>query len=114
MQLEPTPRDDALVVTALMDRIDAAIAIQFKDDLRTVTENGPPRVVLDLSHVDFLDSSGLGAVVAAMKLLAPEQKLELAGLGTNVEKVFRLTRMDSVFTIHSTVDAAFDGIAQAS
>jgi len=114
MQLETTPRDDALVVTALMDRIDAAMAIQFKDDLRTVTNGEAPRVVLDLSHVDFLDSSGLGAVVAAMKLLAPAQKLELAGLGPNVEKVFRLTRMDSVFTIHSTVDAAFDGVAKAS
>jgi anti-sigma B factor antagonist len=50
--------------------------------------------------VHFLDSSGLGAVVGVMKLLAPERRLELAGLTPTVAKVFRLTRMDSVFTIH--------------
>jgi anti-sigma B factor antagonist len=56
--------------------------------------------------VNFLDSSGLGAVVAVMKLLMPARKLELAGLTATVEKVFRLTRMDSVFTIHTVVPGA--------
>ena len=114
MQLESEIRDDTLIVTTKMERIDAAIAIQFKDDMRAVTDGGPARVLLDLSNVDFLDSSGLGAVVAAMKLLSPDQKLELAGLTHNVEKVFRLTRMDSVFTIHATIDAAFIDVAHAS
>ena len=58
------------------------------------------RVILDLSPVHFLDSSGLGAVVAVMKLLAPDRKLELSGLTATVEKVFRLTRMASIFPIH--------------
>ncbi|HHI70446.1 MAG TPA: anti-sigma factor antagonist [Rhodobacteraceae bacterium] len=114
MQLETETRDNTLIITAMMDRIDAAIAIQFKDTMRDTAANGPARVVLDLSKVDFLDSSGLGAVVATMKLLAPEQTLELAGLTPNVEKVFRLTRMNSVFTIHKDKEAAFDDIAEAS
>lgn len=118
MQLETKTCGDTLIVTATMPRIDAAIAIEFKDDMRAACEGGPARVVLDLSSVAFLDSSGLGAVVAAMKLLAPDQKLELAGLTINVEKVFRLTRMDSVFTIHENADAALKGtecdIANAS
>jgi anti-sigma B factor antagonist len=59
-------------------------------------------VILDLAQVDFLDSSGLGAVVAVMKVLGPTRKLELAGLTPTVEKVFRLTRMDQVFTIHAS------------
>lgn len=114
MQLETETRDDALVVTAAMSRIDAAIAVKFKDDMRAATHAGPARVVLDLSQVDFLDSSGLGALVASMKLLAPDQKLELAVLTPIVEKVFRLTRMDSVFTIHPTIDAAFENRPQGS
>lgn len=107
MQLETTIRNDALIVTAMMPRIDAVIAIQFKDDMRDACNNGPARVVLDLEQVDFIDSSGLGAIVATMKLLAPDQKLELAALSENVDKVFRLTRMDSVFSIHPNTDAAF-------
>lgn len=114
MQLETTTREDALVVTAKMPRIDAAIAIQFKDDMRDACDGGPARVVLDLGDVDFIDSSGLGAIVATMKLLAPDQKLELATLSDNVDKVFRLTRMDSVFAIHPNTDAAFTDIAHAS
>ncbi len=50
-------------------RIDAAVAIQFKDAMRAATDGGPDRVILDLSGVDFIDSSGLGAIVAAMKHL---------------------------------------------
>ncbi len=103
MDLQTTARDDMLIVTAMEDRIDAAGAIQFKDRMRTLVQHPATRVVLDLSRVKFLDSSGLGAVVAVMKLLGPGRKLELAGLTPTVHKVFRLTRMDSVFTIHPDV-----------
>jgi anti-sigma B factor antagonist len=84
----------------MQDRIDAACAVQFKDRMRELTQLPTPRVVLDMSRVAFLDSSGLGAVVAVMKALAPDRRLELSGLTSTVQKVFRLTRMDSVFTIH--------------
>lgn len=93
------------IITVAEARIDAAVAIQFKDAMRAINDDGPPRVVLDLSQVTFLDSSGLGAVVAAMKQVGPERRLELAGLTPTVAKVFHLTRMDTVFTIHPDVAA---------
>ena len=102
MELSYEDIGDLRVIKAQEDRIDAAIAIQFKDRMRELTEAGPSRLLLDLSRVDFLDSSGLGAVVAAFKQAAPERRLELAGLSPTVEKVFKLTRMDSVFKIHET------------
>ncbi|WP_028031767.1 STAS domain-containing protein [Gemmobacter nectariphilus] len=92
---------DTLVARVQATRIDAAIAIRFKDLMREVLHAPAPRIVLDLSKVDFLDSSGLGAVVAVMKLAGPGRRLELAALTPTVEKVFRLTRMDQVFTIHA-------------
>ena len=114
MQLETELRDETLLITVREDRIDAAVAIQFKDAMQDATNGGPARVVLDLSQVGFLDSSGLGAVVAAMKLLGSDRKLELAGLTHNVEKVFRLTRMNSIFTIHKTAADAFLPTSKAS
>ena len=63
-------------------------------------------VILDLGLVEFLDSSGLGALVAARKLLGEGRMLELAGLTPAVEKVMTLTRMGSVFPIHTDVTAA--------
>lgn len=106
MKLSGEVAGGMLVVRVEEARIDAAGAIQFKERMREITHDGPARIVLDLSNVGFLDSSGLGAVVAVMKLLMPARKLELAGLTPSVEKVFRLTRMDSVFAIHPTVPGA--------
>ena len=100
MQLQTQTRPKVLSVLVLNDRIDAASAIQFKEQTRDLTQSAGPRVVLDLARVQFLDSSGLGAIVAVRKLLAPDRVLELSGLTPTVEKVFRLTRMDSIFTIH--------------
>ena len=110
MQLVAEHFGEILVVRAMEDRIDAACAIQFKDRMREIAQDNSPRVVLDMSRVAFLDSSGLGAVVAVMKALAPDRRLELSGLTVNVQKVFRLTRMDSVFTIHPSVP---DSLRQA-
>ena len=95
-----------LIVDVGESRIDAAVAIAFKDVMRDLTDGQTCDVVLNLEQVEFIDSSGLGAIVAAMKQLSPDRCLHLAGLGPAVEKVFRLTRMDSVFSIHRTVDAA--------
>lgn len=103
MELQASERNGVLVVAAMEPRIDAAGAIRFKDEMRNQLQHPAPRVVLDLSRVTFLDSSGLGAVVAVMKMLGPDRKLELAGLTPPVQKVFRLTRMDGVFTIHASV-----------
>ena len=106
MALTSTMIDSAQVVTVNAERIDAAMAIQFKEDMRSTTDGGPERVILDLSEVKFIDSSGLGAIVAAMKQLGGGRKLDLAGLTPVVEKVFRLTRMDTVFNLYATLEDA--------
>ena len=100
MKLESQRRGEMIVIQVMDDRIDAAGAIQFKERMRELIAEPSDRVVLDMSNVGFLDSSGLGAVVSVMKVLGPIRRLELSGLTPTVEKVFRLTRMDSVFIIH--------------
>jgi anti-sigma B factor antagonist len=114
--------DGAAVVSAHATRIDAAVAIQFKDRFAEIAgrlKGDPPDmsgslrgdlVLLDLSEVEFLDSSGLGAVVAARKLLGKRNRLALAGLQPAVEKVLRLTHMDKVFPIYTTTDAFLEDV----
>ncbi len=114
MDLASETVDDTLVITANEPRIDAAAAIQFKDAMRSLTDTSCGRVVLDLGAVDFIDSSGLGAIVAAMKQLGKHQKLDLANLRPNVLKVFHLTRMDTVFAIHGDRDAALGRAADVA
>ena len=111
MELRVQDFGETRIVKVLEARIDAAVASKFKDSMRAVTEGGPERVVLDLTDVTFIDSSGLGAVVGAKKLLHGSHVLELAGLTPIVGKVFKLTRMDSVFTIHASLTAAVPALA---
>lgn len=87
-------------------RLDASVAIEFKDRFRDLTQACEGDVVLDLSAVEFLDSSGLGAVVAVRKLIGTGRRLALAGLKPAVDKVMTLTRMHTVFPIYGSVEAA--------
>lgn len=112
MELTSSTERGVQIVTVQEQRIDAAAALAFKDRVRDVTEGGQDTVLLDLNHVVFIDSSGLGAIVAAMKILSPKRQLVLAGLTPAVDKVFRLTRMDSVFGVFATVEAALNELQE--
>ena len=103
--IEVETNGDAMVLTVTEPRINAAGAVAFKDLVREATMGHEGRVILDVSGVEFLDSSGLGALVAVMKLL-PRRQLELAGAGPLVTKVLTLTKMDRVFVLHADRDAA--------
>jgi anti-sigma B factor antagonist len=105
MNLTFTDHGTVGVVHIADPRLDASIAIQFKEVFRTLTAGGAD-VILDLSAVEFLDSSGLGAIVAVYKALGSERHMVLAGLQPPVEKVMTLTRMNSVFPIFPTLAAA--------
>lgn len=122
MELSFQNVDGVGVVRAHAPRIDAAVAIQFKDRFSEITGQlqrsvsqepdlaADAAVLLDLSEVEFLDSSGLGAVVAARKLLGKGHQLALAGLQPAVEKVLRLTHMDRVFPIYADADAFLSAV----
>lgn len=114
MQMSASESGDALIVNVYDARIDAAVAVRFKDRMRELTSHPAKRVVLDLSNVEFLDSSGLGAVVGSMKQLGRGRKLDLAGLTPTVDKVFRMTRMDTVFRIYPDAGSAVGDTAHAS
>ena len=82
------------------------MAIEFKDEMRALTGEGTGDVVLDVSRVRFVDSSGLGALVAVLKALLPDRRLALAAPMPNVRSLLSLTRMDSVFQIMAEAPAA--------
>ncbi|WP_106161466.1 STAS domain-containing protein [Hasllibacter halocynthiae] len=105
MRIDARQSPAGTVLTVDAPRIDAAAAVAFKDAFRACVAGGDGPVILDLGRVEFVDSSGLGAVVSAMKMLAPRRRLDLAALHPAVDRVFRLTRMDSVFAIHDRAPA---------
>ena len=106
MDLGSERRGDVTIVSVPEQRLDATVAIQFKDALRRASDGADGPVVLDLGAVDFLDSSGLGALVASMRHLGSDRPLILARPLPPVERVLRLTRMDRVFPLCPDLDSA--------
>ena len=110
MPLTSSDHEYAQVVHVEESRLDASIAIQFKEDFRNLTA-GADDIILEMSNVEFLDSSGLGSIVAVFKGLGPDRAMALVGLQPAVEKVMRLTRMNTVFAIFPTLEDALTAAA---
>jgi anti-sigma B factor antagonist len=111
MNITDELQGDILILRVGETRVDAAKAPALRDELLRQIDAGHSRIVLDLSATDFMDSSGLGALVSAMKRLGSRGRLAIAGAQGAVTRLFTLTRMDRVFALHPSVDAA---VAQMS
>jgi len=90
------------VVDLLMKRLDASVAVPFKEALLEIVRAGNSRVVLDMSGVEFVDSSGLGSLVSILKAVGSQGVLAVCGLRPTVHSLFKLTRMDKVFALYAT------------
>lgn len=80
-------------------RLDATVAPAFRQEVVQLVEAGDTRLVLDLGGVEFLDSSGLGAMVSILKALGQRGTVLVCNVKGSVQALFQLTRMDKVFTI---------------
>ena len=114
MKLETEQHGSITIVKLCEVRLDAALSVQFKEGMREVVDAGATDIVLDLGSVTFMDSSGLGAIVSVMKYIGREKTFRLAALTAAVDKVFKLTRMDSVFGILTSPAEAINGSAKTA
>ncbi len=106
MNLETTVSGKVCIVKVQDKRLDAKVAIQFKEKMSELINADNWFLVLDLSNVDFIDSSGLGAIVTSLKILGRRGDLVIAGVKSDVMMMFSLTRMDRVFRIFPTATEA--------
>lgn len=97
---------DVAIVRPQAKRLDSAVAPAFKEAMLTLVREGHKRIVLDLEGVDFMDSSGLGALVSVLKGLGSAGTLGVCNLRGGVQSLFKLTRMDKVFAISATLEEA--------
>lgn len=95
---------------APVGRLDVAGAPALKDAVSEVVKDGPQRVVIDMEGVSFVDSTGLGSVIAALKQIRGTQgELRLAAPNQQVRVVLELTTLDRVFPYFGTVEEALAG-----
>ena len=113
MEIKEHQIGDILIVQLQERRLDAARAPGFREEMVRRIDSGSHRIVLDLETVEFVDSSGLGALVSCLKRLGPAGSLAIAGANKTVARLFSLTRMDRVFALHESVDAAVKQLSSA-
>lgn len=87
-------------------RLTAANATAFKDEVLEHVAAGTTRLVIDLGAVEFIDSSGIGALVGLLKRIGNRGEIVVSGLSDSVRQMFRITRMDRVFTSYPSRDDA--------
>jgi len=95
-----------LVVKILEPRMGADRAASFKDEMGKLVDQGHTAFVLDLSEVNFIDSTGLGAILSILKRVGKSGDIIVTGTSDTVGSMFKLTRMDRVFQMFPTVDEA--------
>lgn len=107
-QLEVSTRQlgDAIVVMPVGD-IDLTASPSFRGELKKVLDQRKPRIIIDLTGVPYMDSSGVATLVEAMQLSRKAKiRLVLCCLQDRVRSIFEIAKLEMVFTITPTVDAA--------
>jgi anti-sigma B factor antagonist len=105
MQLNVSQAGNNTVVAVISPRLDASVAPQFKTEMTDIVNGGAKNLVLDMSSVKMIDSSGLGTLVSILKLLGGQGSIVIRGATPSVLGLFKLTRMDRVFTIEAAAAA---------
>jgi anti-sigma B factor antagonist len=107
LDVESRKTDSGVTVLAPTGRLDVAGAPALKDAVSEAMKDGQPRLVIDMEGVSFVDSSGLGSVVAALKQVRSSKgDLRLAAPNQQVRVVLELTTLDRVFPYYATVEDA--------
>lgn len=106
LQISIDPITDGVVIRPSGD-IDLSRAPALRTRIAAVFEDGPNRVVVDLSEVPYMDSSGVATLVEGMQIATKGgAKFILLGLQERVRSIFEIARLDTVFTITLDLDAA--------
>jgi anti-sigma B factor antagonist len=100
-------RVDSHAVVDVKGEIDVYTAPKLRESLIELVSEGSYNVVVNLEDVDFLDSTGLGVLVGALKRVkAHDGTLSLVCTQDKILKIFKITGLTRVFDIHDSVDEA--------
>ena len=102
-------------IVTVSGELDVFTSPRLRETLVEIVEAGARHLIVDLSGVEFLDSTGLGVLVGIHhRLQAHDGTLSFVGPGERLRRVFRVTRLDKLFEIHPSLDEALQSEAGPS
>ncbi len=107
--IEWAGEDHRVAVVEAQGDIDLRRSSRFQEELLALPDEHPREIVLDLSNVPYMDSSGVASLVKLLARLRRDKvPLKLTGLRPRVRSVFEITRLDTIFDIRATVKEALE------
>ncbi len=104
--------DSGAPVIKLDGEVDVYTAPQLKQQLISILEAGKQQVVVDLSGVDYFDSTALGVLIGGLKRIRERDgNLTLICPNARIRRVFEITSLDKIFEIYNSVDEAMVAIS---
>jgi anti-sigma B factor antagonist len=85
--------------------VDLKTARNFRGALDDAAQDGKPRLIVDMSEVPFMDSSGLAALMGAQKALRAKTRL-IVVCPENLRRIFEVTRLDNILSVVSSLPEA--------
>jgi anti-sigma B factor antagonist len=111
MQFTIDPSGNGATIVRPHGRLNMVTAASLKEVVVSQIAAGATQFVVDLADVEFMDSSGLGALVSGLKSARQAGgDLRIASATAQVHMVLKLTNLDRVLTLHDSVDEALTAI----
>jgi len=110
LELSSERLDERTAVLRIGGEVDLYTAPQVKEKILGLVDAGVRRLVVDLSHTEYLDSTALGVLVGALKRLREQDgDLRLVGPRPRIRKLLEITRLLKVFEVRDSVASAVEG-----
>lgn len=107
MDMTVTRRGSLLVAAGLPKRFDYTVCPDFQRDVASFLDPLPPALILDMTGVEFLDSSAIGSLITIRNRLLPGGGvLALCSIAEAVARVLRIADLGKVFAIHPDLETA--------
>ena len=107
MTFSVTNAPNGVIMVSVDGQLIVANRNELKDKVLKALEAGESKFVLDFSSTEYIDSSGLGVLVSVSKKIREAGgELRLAGLNEDLQMLFELTKLDTLFKICDTTDEA--------
>ena len=104
---------EGYVLVTPNEEIEVYNIAEIKESIFEIVERGNNKMVMNLENVEYIDSSGLGALVTLLKKLrSGNGKLLLVNPKSSVKQILGLTNLDKVFIIENSMESAIDALGR--
>ena len=114
IRLETSTREvDGFRLLDVAGEIDVYTAPQFKEAVNQIINSGQKDLIINMERVSYMDSSGFGTLLSATKRLRPEGgTVNLVACNSAIDRMLRITRLNTVFGTFQTVDEALGAVTK--